>query len=189
MVDEEGGFDICSKDRKWSIVACKMGFNCTPQNKGTIASLLRHHYEKILYPYDLFVNGVTYDESTLDELKETLNNDHCKDDSFDSTSAKDIKEELSDESLNNSESEKMEIDETKNNDENNKPAIRRSSRRMQGQSLCNVKLENSNKELARLQVYSPGPKMSGFSPTDEEKNKKHSSRFSSSVSRMLFNTF
>lgn len=30
----------------------------TSHNKGTLASLLRHHYEKILYPFDLFVQGV-----------------------------------------------------------------------------------------------------------------------------------
>jgi hypothetical protein len=28
-------------------------------NKGTIASLLRQHYERILFPYDVFQSGAT----------------------------------------------------------------------------------------------------------------------------------
>lgn len=28
-------------------------------NRGTIASLLRQHYERILYPYDVFQSGAT----------------------------------------------------------------------------------------------------------------------------------
>lgn len=55
----------------------------------------------------------------------------------------------------------MEIDQTKLD----RPPARTSTRqRLQGQSLCNVKLQN--KELAKLQVYGPGPKMPGFSSND-----------------------
>ena len=110
-------------------------------------------------------NGATYDESSLDELKETLNNDKKNDNELNQN----IKIEIIDNesNLNDNKSDKMEIDESKSIDEtDDKP--RRSSRRMQGQSLCNVKLEN-NKELARLQVYSPGHKMPGLSSGSEEK--------------------
>lgn len=31
----------------------------TPQNKGTVSSLLRQHYERILYPFDVFLSGAT----------------------------------------------------------------------------------------------------------------------------------
>lgn len=146
----------------------------TPQNKGTIASLLRHHYEKILFPFDLFTNGATYDENSLDDLKDKLN-ELNKESNGDESSAIDnqqedeIKVEFQDGETKSEvrpadEAEKMDVDESRSD---SKPVARRtSSRKLQGQSLCNVKIQN--KELARLQVYSPGPKMSGFSSADSD---------------------
>uniref|UniRef100_S4RDL6 [histone H3]-trimethyl-L-lysine(4) demethylase n=1 Tax=Petromyzon marinus TaxID=7757 RepID=S4RDL6_PETMA len=55
VVSEEGGFETSCKERKWSRVAAKMGY---PAGKGA-GSLLRSHYERILYPYDLFQSGVS----------------------------------------------------------------------------------------------------------------------------------
>uniref|UniRef100_A0A4W3GP16 [histone H3]-trimethyl-L-lysine(4) demethylase n=2 Tax=Callorhinchus milii TaxID=7868 RepID=A0A4W3GP16_CALMI len=60
VVASEGGFEMLCKERKWSKVASRMGY---PQGKG-IGSLLRSHYEKILYPYELFQTGVSL--STLE---------------------------------------------------------------------------------------------------------------------------
>lgn len=196
MVEQEGGFETCVKNRKWSVVAAKMGFqSCTPQNKGTIASLLRHHYEKLLFPYDLFSNGATYDENSLEELKDSLK-DSTKDSmngncAADEQSANgqpecsrtdEIKSEIkiksepscADQPTANGEStDKMEVDGEERCE--SKPVARRtSSRRLQGQSLCDIKVQN-NKELARLQVYGPGPKMPGFSSdSDEQSPDKHS---------------
>ncbi|XP_015794969.1 lysine-specific demethylase 5D isoform X2 [Tetranychus urticae] len=59
VVAEEGGFETCTRERKWSKVAHRMNFNLNPQNKGTISSLLRQHYERILYPFDVFLSGAT----------------------------------------------------------------------------------------------------------------------------------
>lgn len=53
-VKAEGGFETCVCERKWAKVTQRMGYQTNSQNRGTIASLLRHHYEKILYPYDMF---------------------------------------------------------------------------------------------------------------------------------------
>uniref|UniRef100_A0A4W3GPR8 Lysine-specific demethylase 5A n=1 Tax=Callorhinchus milii TaxID=7868 RepID=A0A4W3GPR8_CALMI len=71
VVASEGGFEMLCKERKWSKVASRMGY---PQGKG-IGSLLRSHYEKILYPYELFQTGVSlsciqkpdYDSSEKDK--------------------------------------------------------------------------------------------------------------------------
>lgn len=207
VVEGEGGFESCVKDRKWSVVATKMGFqSCTPQNKGTIASLLRHHYEKLLFPYDLFSNGATYDANSLEELKDSMNG-NCSDSGQTSNGQSSNGQPSNGQSLNgqadsrtpeikiesdehsgaerqsaNGESgadqsidksaEKMEVDGEERCE--SKPVARRtSSRRLQGQSLCNVKVQN-NKELARLQVYGPGPKMPGFSSdSDEQSPDKH----------------
>ncbi|KAI5645926.1 ARID/BRIGHT DNA binding domain-containing protein [Phthorimaea operculella] len=60
IVKEAGGFEVCSAERKWSKIARRMGF---PQGKG-IGSILKSHYERILYPYDVFKSsGVKADAS------------------------------------------------------------------------------------------------------------------------------
>ncbi|KAA8591361.1 hypothetical protein FQN60_002304 [Etheostoma spectabile] len=53
LVADEGGFDIVCQDRRWTKIAIHMGF--TPGK--AVGSHLRGHYEKILYPYNLFQSG------------------------------------------------------------------------------------------------------------------------------------
>ncbi|XP_071777497.1 lysine-specific demethylase 5B-B isoform X2 [Centroberyx gerrardi] len=53
LVADEGGFDLVCRDRRWTKIALQMGF--APGK--AVGSHLRGHYEKILYPYNLFQNG------------------------------------------------------------------------------------------------------------------------------------
>ncbi|XP_061114358.1 lysine-specific demethylase 5B-B-like isoform X2 [Conger conger] len=53
LVAEEGGFDLVCRDRRWTKIALKMGF--APGK--AVGSHLRAHYERILYPYNLFQSG------------------------------------------------------------------------------------------------------------------------------------
>ncbi|CAG2066397.1 unnamed protein product, partial [Timema podura] len=46
----KGGLEVTTKERKWSKVASRMGY---PQGK-SIGTLLKSHYERILYPFDIF---------------------------------------------------------------------------------------------------------------------------------------
>uniref|UniRef100_A0A3Q2QFB2 [histone H3]-trimethyl-L-lysine(4) demethylase n=1 Tax=Fundulus heteroclitus TaxID=8078 RepID=A0A3Q2QFB2_FUNHE len=55
IVSSEGGFETVCKEKRWSKVSTRMGF---PPGKGT-GSLLRSHYERFLYPYELFQSGAT----------------------------------------------------------------------------------------------------------------------------------
>lgn len=55
VVSSEGGFDIISKEKKWSKVGSRLGY---VSGKGT-GSLLKTHYERILYPYELFQSGIS----------------------------------------------------------------------------------------------------------------------------------
>ncbi|KAJ6661024.1 hypothetical protein lerEdw1_016825 [Lerista edwardsae] len=55
LVAEEGGFDLVCKDRKWTKIATKMGF--APGK--AVGSHIRAHYERILYPYNLFQSGAS----------------------------------------------------------------------------------------------------------------------------------
>uniref|UniRef100_H3AVW4 Guanine nucleotide exchange factor MSS4 n=1 Tax=Latimeria chalumnae TaxID=7897 RepID=H3AVW4_LATCH len=55
LVAEEGGFDLVCKERKWTRIALKMGF--APGK--AVGSHIRAHYERILYPYNLFQSGAS----------------------------------------------------------------------------------------------------------------------------------
>lgn len=55
IVQYEGGFEKVMKERRWSKVAVQMGY---PPGR-SVGSYLKGHYERILYPYDIFQNGTS----------------------------------------------------------------------------------------------------------------------------------
>uniref|UniRef100_A0A3P8VVD3 [histone H3]-trimethyl-L-lysine(4) demethylase n=1 Tax=Cynoglossus semilaevis TaxID=244447 RepID=A0A3P8VVD3_CYNSE len=55
IVSSEGGFETVCKEKRWSKVASRMDF---PPGRG-VGTLLRSHYQRILYPYELFQSGAT----------------------------------------------------------------------------------------------------------------------------------
>uniref|UniRef100_A0A3Q4A970 [histone H3]-trimethyl-L-lysine(4) demethylase n=1 Tax=Mola mola TaxID=94237 RepID=A0A3Q4A970_MOLML len=61
LVNEEGGFDAVCRERRWSKISIKMGF--APGK--AVGSHLRAHYERILYPYNLFQTGNNLPKATL----------------------------------------------------------------------------------------------------------------------------
>ncbi|XP_012736578.2 lysine (K)-specific demethylase 5Ba [Fundulus heteroclitus] len=61
LVNEEGGFDAVCRERRWTKISVKMGF--APGK--AIGSHLRAHYERILYPYNLFQIGSNLPKATL----------------------------------------------------------------------------------------------------------------------------
>ena len=52
-VSKEGGFEVCCKERKWTKIASDMGKEVAKH----VGANLRQHYERILYPWDLFKAG------------------------------------------------------------------------------------------------------------------------------------
>ncbi|TNN81279.1 Lysine-specific demethylase 5B-B [Liparis tanakae] len=68
LVNEEGGFDAVCRERRWTKISVKMGF--APGK--AIGSHLRAHYERILFPYNLFQNGGNQPRATLtNDTKDT----------------------------------------------------------------------------------------------------------------------
>lgn len=57
IVQEEGGLEATTKDRKWSRIACRLGY---PQGK-SVGTILKGHYERILYPFDIYASGKVID--------------------------------------------------------------------------------------------------------------------------------
>ncbi|XP_047298722.1 lysine-specific demethylase 5D isoform X7 [Homo sapiens] len=56
IVIEEGGYEAICKDRRWARVAQRLHY---PPGKN-IGSLLRSHYERIIYPYEMFQSGANH---------------------------------------------------------------------------------------------------------------------------------
>ncbi|XP_067685038.1 lysine-specific demethylase 5A-like isoform X3 [Haliotis asinina] len=61
-VEEEGGMEQVSAERKWSKISTKLGM---PTGKGC-GSIIRGHYERILYPFYVFRKGDAYE---FDKMK------------------------------------------------------------------------------------------------------------------------
>ncbi|XP_043944415.1 lysine-specific demethylase 5A [Protopterus annectens] len=55
IVASEGGFEVVTKEKKWAKVTSRMNYQ---PGKGT-GSLLKSHYERLLYPYELFQSGAS----------------------------------------------------------------------------------------------------------------------------------
>lgn len=56
IVDEIGGYDNVVKEKKWAQVATRLGL---PTGKG-LGSIVKAHYDRILYPFWLFKNDQPY---------------------------------------------------------------------------------------------------------------------------------
>lgn len=52
-VQEEGGLEIVTKERKWSKIAGRLKY---PNGKN-VGTILKGHYERILFPYDIYMSG------------------------------------------------------------------------------------------------------------------------------------
>ncbi|XP_052027969.1 lysine-specific demethylase 5D isoform X4 [Apodemus sylvaticus] len=62
IVVEEGGYEAICKDRRWARVAQRLNY---PSGKN-IGSLLRSHYERIIYPYEMFQSGANLVQCNTD---------------------------------------------------------------------------------------------------------------------------
>lgn len=48
-----GGIETVTKERRWAKIANKLGY---PSGR-SVGSILKNHYERILYPFDVFKQG------------------------------------------------------------------------------------------------------------------------------------
>ncbi|XP_055550077.1 lysine-specific demethylase lid isoform X2 [Wyeomyia smithii] len=66
VINDEGGIEIVTKERKWSRVACRMGY----QQGRNVGTNLKAHYERILYPFDIYRSGKIIDLANLETEQE-----------------------------------------------------------------------------------------------------------------------
>ena len=67
-VQDEGGYESITRDKKWPKIAVRLCY----QASKNIGSTLRVHYEKTLYPFDVFMAGATADDKVALRLQYTL---------------------------------------------------------------------------------------------------------------------
>lgn len=67
LVQEEGRLEMVTKERKWSKIAVRLNY---PNGKN-VGTILKGHYERILYPYDIYMSGKIVDGvvSSTNDLK------------------------------------------------------------------------------------------------------------------------
>ena len=60
-VQDNDGLEVVTRDKKWIHIAARLGYQ---PGKG-IANTLRQHYEKLIYPYDVFLLSATPDVKVI----------------------------------------------------------------------------------------------------------------------------
>ncbi|XP_053437350.1 lysine-specific demethylase 5D isoform X2 [Nycticebus coucang] len=129
VVMEEGGYEAICKDRRWARVAQRLNY---PPGKN-IGSLLRSHYERIIYPYEMFQSGASL----------------CNTHPFDS-------EEKDKEYKPHSIPLRQSVQPSKFS------SYSRRAKRLQPDPEPTEEDIEKNPELKKLQIYGPGPKMMGL---------------------------
>ncbi|XP_024080260.1 lysine-specific demethylase 5A isoform X3 [Terrapene carolina triunguis] len=143
IVASKGGFEVVTKEKKWSKVASRLGYL---PGKGT-GSLLKSHYERILYPYELFQSGV----SLMGIQKPNL----------------DLKEKVEAEDL-GSDAQASPKQGTRMN------VVLKRTRRIKSQAEAGEMSRNT--ELKKLQIFGAGPKMVGLALGSKDKEDEVSRR-------------
>lgn len=150
VVQFEGGFENVTKDRKWSKISQRMGY----QVGKSIGTILKTHYERLLYPFDVFKQGKTVDikfEQTSEDT-EKADKDYKPHGIVNRMQIKPPPEK------NARRSKRFENDESKTEN----LALKIKEEKTEDDEM-------ENKELRRLQFYGAGPKMAGYDDKKEAK--------------------
>lgn len=70
LVHEEGGLELVTKDRKWSKIAGRLNY---PNGKN-VGTILKGHYERVLFPYDIYMSGKIVDGAVSIQILTSIRN-------------------------------------------------------------------------------------------------------------------
>uniref|UniRef100_H3BWZ7 [histone H3]-trimethyl-L-lysine(4) demethylase n=1 Tax=Tetraodon nigroviridis TaxID=99883 RepID=H3BWZ7_TETNG len=144
IVTDEGGFEMVCKERRWARVAQRLGY---PPGKN-IGSLLRSHYERIIYPFEMFQSGATLPVPQ-----------HCKPKHYD---GEDVDKEYKPHSI----PLRQSVQPSKMS------SYGRRANRCQPDPEPTEEDIEKNPELKKLQIYGAGPKMMGLGLVARDKGIK-----------------
>ncbi|KAJ4441673.1 hypothetical protein ANN_11531 [Periplaneta americana] len=153
LIQEEGGVEVVTQERKWARIAARMGYS----SGGGLGTLLKNHYDRILYPFDVFqqrklVGQVQKIKPGNDNEKRDQNyKPHC----ISSRHVIQKTHKKYNRAKSYSPSDVSDIDNSSEQD-----------------GACTSK----NTELKRLRFYGAGPKMAGYQAAKEKPENKTSGK-------------
>lgn len=166
IVTDEGGIETVTRDRRWAKIANKLGY---PSGR-SVGSILKNHYERILYPFDVFKQGKTLTDIKIEpdsNVTEKKDRDYKPHGIISRQQIKPPTEKFSRRSKRFSgQEEKQEVSikqedckEECDSDNDCKDGLK-------------CKDSDDSKELKKLQFYGAGPKMAGFNTKEAKKSNK-----------------
>ncbi|XP_046747489.1 lysine-specific demethylase lid isoform X3 [Diprion similis] len=165
IVTEEGGIETVTKERRWAKIANRIGY---PSGR-SVGSILKNHYERILYPFDVFKQGKTLTDIKIEpegDVNEKKDRDYKPHGIISRQQIKPPNEKFSRRSKRFAGTDE-------------KPELVADTASPIKQEDCKdecdsdgEKDKDNSKELKKLQFYGPGPKMAGFNTKDVKKPSK-----------------
>ncbi|KAL0125081.1 hypothetical protein PUN28_004314 [Cardiocondyla obscurior] len=170
IVTDEGGIETVTKERRWAKIANKLGY---PSGR-SVGSILKNHYERILYPFDVFKQGKTLSDLKFEpdsDASEKRDRDYKPHGIISRQQIKPPNEKFSRRSKRFSGQEEKQDVSIKQED---------CKEECDSDNECKDKIKSryitcdtdKSKELKKLQFYGPGPKMAGFNTKEGKKSNK-----------------
>ncbi|KAG5307579.1 KDM5A demethylase, partial [Pseudoatta argentina] len=165
-----GGIETVTKERRWAKIANKLGY---PSGR-SVGSILKNHYERILYPFDVFKQGKTLSDIKIEpdsDVNEKKDRDYKPHGIISRQQIKPPNEKFSRRSKRFSGQEEKQDISIKQED---------CKEECDSDNECKDKIKSryfssdvdKSKELKKLQFYGPGPKMAGFNTKEGKKSNK-----------------
>ncbi|XP_066591934.1 lysine-specific demethylase 5A isoform X2 [Prorops nasuta] len=168
IVTEEGGIETVTKERRWAKIANRLGY---PSGR-SVGSILKNHYERILYPFDVFKQGKTLTDIKIEpesDVNEKKDRDYKPHGIISRQQIKPPNEKFSRRSKRYS------------GQEDKQDLIKQEECKEECDSDNDIKDKkmtffdsdkDNSKELKKLQFYGAGPKMAGYNTKEAKKSNK-----------------
>ncbi|XP_015108765.1 lysine-specific demethylase lid [Diachasma alloeum] len=161
IVTDEGGIETVTRERRWAKIANKLGY---PSGR-SVGSILKNHYERILYPFDVFKQGKTLGDIKIEpetEVHEKKDRDYKPHGIISRQQIKPPPAKFSRRSKRfTGQDDKQDVS-IKQED---------CKEECDSDNECKDDLDADSKELKKLQFYGAGPKMAGFTKENKKSNK------------------
>ncbi|XP_034936200.1 lysine-specific demethylase lid isoform X2 [Chelonus insularis] len=169
IVSEEGGIETVRRERRWAKIANKLGY---PSGK-SVGSILKNHYERILYPFDVFKQGKTLGDIKIEAPENEVNEKKDRDYKPHGIISR---QQIKPPTAKFSRRSKRFAGQDDKQDVAVKQEDCKDECDSDNECKDDIKLEldgdKDSKELKKLQFYGPGPKMAGFNTKDGKKSNK-----------------
>ncbi|XP_033211975.1 lysine-specific demethylase lid isoform X3 [Belonocnema kinseyi] len=173
IVTSEGGIETVTKERRWAKIANKLGY---PSGR-SVGSILKNHYERILYPFDVFKQGKTLTDIKIEpeiDANEKKDRDYKPHGIISRQQIKPPAVKFSRRSKRfagqeeNKDAVSLKQEDCKEECDSDNDC----KEDVKSKCVSPEKVSENSKELKKLQFYGAGPKMAGFNTKEGKKSNK-----------------